>query len=484
MASQIAVFGLGVMGRNLILNMADKGVRVMAYDRTPAKTRAFAESEGGRPNLAAAYDLPSLVAGLERPRRILLLIKAGAPVDEQLSNLAPLLEPGDIVIDGGNSLWADSERRAAAMKEKGLIFVGMGVSGGEEGARHGPSLMPGGDPAAWESLRPILEAIAARAPDGSPCVDWMGPGGAGHFVKMVHNGIEYGDMQLIGESYHLMRALHGRSEAEAGAVFDAWNRTELESYLVEITARILPVTAKDGTSLVSKIVDSAGQKGTGKWTVQAALESGIPLTLITEAVFSRFLSGLRDDRAAAAKVLPGPVPAATPAKSPDAELEDLRLALLAAKIMSYAQGYLLIRAADAERGWGVKPAATARIWRGGCIIRSVFLDRIREAFDAEPDLRSILLAPWFRATLERSEGALRRVVAKAALAGVPAPAHAAALSFYDGYRSARLPADLLQAQRDYFGSHGYERIDAKAGEVFHTDWTGSLAETRTTTYNA
>ncbi|MBN1243697.1 MAG: decarboxylating NADP(+)-dependent phosphogluconate dehydrogenase [Spirochaetales bacterium] len=482
MASQIAVFGLGVMGRNLILNMADSGVRVMAYDRTAAKTRAFAESEAGRPNLAAAYELQSLVAGLERPRRILFLIKAGAPVDEQIANLAPLLEPGDIIIDGGNSLWADSERRAAALKEKGLIFVGMGVSGGEEGARYGPSLMPGGDPAAWSSLKPILEAIAAKAPDGSPCVDWMGPGGAGHFVKMVHNGIEYGDMQLIGESYHLMRAAFGWSAAEAGEAFAAWNRTELESYLVEITARILPVKASDGAPLVEKIVDAAGQKGTGKWTVQAALESGIPLTLITEAVFSRFLSGLRDDRAAAAKVLPGPKAAQT--KPSDAEVEDLRLALLAAKIMSYAQGYLLIRAADAERGWGIRPAATARIWRGGCIIRSVFLDRIREAFEAEPGIRSILLAPWFRKTLERSEGALRRVVARAALAGVPAPAHAAALSFYDGYRSARLPADLLQAQRDFFGSHGYERIDAVPGEVFHTDWTGDGAETRTSTYNA
>ncbi|MBP7095031.1 MAG: decarboxylating NADP(+)-dependent phosphogluconate dehydrogenase [Spirochaetia bacterium] len=482
MASQIAVFGLGVMGRNLILNMADKGVRVMAYDRTAAKTRAFVEDEAGRPNLAAAYDLAGLVAGLERPRRILLLIKAGAPVDEQIANLAPLLEPGDIVIDGGNSLWADSERRAAALKEKGLIFVGMGVSGGEEGARFGPSLMPGGESAAWESLKPVLEAIAAKAPDGSPCVDWMGPGGAGHFVKMVHNGIEYGDMQLIGESYHLMRAAFGWSAAEAGQAFAAWNRTELESYLVEITARILPFKAADGAPLVEKIVDAAGQKGTGKWTVQAALESGIPLTLITEAVFSRFLSALRDDRAAAAKVLPGPAP--KPARPTDAEVEDLRLALLAAKIMSYAQGYLLIRAADSERGWGIRPAATARIWRGGCIIRSVFLDRIREAFEAEPGIRSILLAPWFRKTLERSEGALRRVVAKAALAGIPAPAHAAALSFYDGYRSARLPADLLQAQRDFFGSHGYERVDAKAGEVFHTDWTGSGAETRTSTYNA
>jgi 6-phosphogluconate dehydrogenase len=412
----------------------------------------------------------------------MLMIKAGQPVDEVITQILPHLEAGDILIDGGNSNYQDTTRRTQALEAQGFLFVGSGVSGGEEGARHGPSLMPGGSPAAWPHIKEIFQAIAAKVADGTPCCDWVGEDGAGHFVKMVHNGIEYGDMQLIGEVYDLMRSLLDLTPAEMGRIFADWNRGKLDSYLIQITAEILAVRAEDGAPMIDKILDSAGQKGTGKWTAVAALEQGIPLTLIGEAVFARFLSTLKDERVAATAVLPGPDPAFTGDKN--AFLDDLREALYAAKIISYTQGYMLFRAASQAYGWHLNYGGIALMWREGCIIRAAFLDNIQAAYGENPQLTNLLLAPYFKEQVLSAQAAWRRVVATAAESGVPVPALASALSFFDGYRRERLPANLLQAQRDYFGAHTYERVDRPRGEFFHTNWTGGGGNVTATTYDA
>jgi 6-phosphogluconate dehydrogenase len=485
MKADMGLVGLAVMGQNLVLNINDRGFSVAVHNRSPEVTERFlAGPAAGRPGIVGTASLAGLVAALSRPRRIMLLIKAGTAVDETIAKLLPLLEQGDCIVDGGNSNYLDSCRRAKEMAAKGFLFVGSGVSGGEEGARRGPSLMPGGDQAAWPLIRPIFEAIAAKTDSGEPCCSWIGPEGAGHFVKMVHNGIEYGDMQLIAETYQLMRDAYGLGYERMREAFAAWNRTELDSYLVEITADILGHQDADGSPLVGKILDAAGQKGTGKWASQSALDAGIPLTLISEAVFARALSALLEERRRASKLLAGPDTEAKRTKAGQAELEELRKALLAAKIVSYAQGYMLMREVGKARGWDLDYGAIARTWRGGCIIRSVFLDRIKEAFDRDQSLPCLLVDPYFAGLLADCQGPLRRIVALAAGSGVPAPALSAALSFYDGYRCASLPANLLQAQRDYFGAHTYERTDRPRGEFHHTDWTGSGGNATSKAYNA
>jgi 6-phosphogluconate dehydrogenase len=478
--ADIGLIGLAVMGQNLVLNMNDHGYTVAVYNRTVSRVEEFLAGEARGTRVIGTRSIPELVAQLKRPRRVMLLVKAGRPVDEFIEQLVPHLEPEDIVIDGGNSNYVDSIRRAAALEAKGFRFVGTGVSGGEEGARRGPSLMPGGTPAAWPHIRPIFQAIAAKVDDGVPCCDWVGENGAGHYVKMVHNGIEYGDMQLIGEAYHLLTEGLGLPAAEAQAVFAEWNRGPLESYLIEITADILGYRDADGTPLIDKILDAAGQKGTGKWTVGSALDLGMPVTLIAEAVFARCLSALRDERVAASRVLTGP--ASRLAGDRSELVEDIRRALYASKIMSYAQGYLLLREAAREHAWNLNYGGIALMWRGGCIIRSRFLGRIKEAFDRRPDLSNLLLDDFFRQAVDESQASWRRVVGAAALAGIPTPAFASALAFYDGYRRARLPANLLQAQRDYFGAHTYERVDRPRGEFFHTNWTGRGGTVASTTY--
>jgi 6-phosphogluconate dehydrogenase len=479
--ADIGLIGLAVMGQNLVLNMADHGFTVAVYNRTTARVDEFLAGEARGRSIVGARSIPELVGHLRRPRRVMLLVKAGPPVDEFIGQLLPHLAPGDIVIDGGNSNYQDSIRRARDLEARGLLFVGSGVSGGEEGARHGPSLMPGGSPAAWPHIRPIFQAIAAQV-DGAPCCDWVGENGAGHYVKMIHNGIEYGDMQLIAEAYHLLREGLGLGPAELQPVFAAWNRGELESYLIEITADILGCRDEDGQPLVDRILDAAGQKGTGKWTVASALDLGVPVTLIAEAVFARTLSALKDERVAASRVLGGP-PGRVPADR-GSFVEDVRQALYASKIASYAQGYMLLREAAREHGWHLNYGGIALMWRGGCIIRSRFLGKIKEAFDAEPGLANLCLDPFFRAALEAAQPAWRRVVAAAAMAGIPAPAFASALAFFDGYRRASLPANLLQAQRDYFGAHTYERVDRPRGQFFHTNWTGRGGAVASTAYGA
>jgi 6-phosphogluconate dehydrogenase len=482
--ADIGLIGLAVMGQNLVLNIDDHGFSVAVFNRSPEVTEKFlAGSAAGRPGILGAHSLEELVSSLARPRKVMLLIKAGNAVDETIGRLVPLLETGDCVIDGGNSNFEDTVRRARELAARGLLFVGSGLSGGEEGARHGPSLMPGGDAAAWPLIRPIFEAIAAKTASGESCCAWMGPEGAGHFVKMVHNGIEYGDMELIAETYQLLRDAYSLEPGAMAEAFMAWNRTELDSYLVEITAVILATKDSDGFPLVDKILDSAGQKGTGKWASQAALDAGVPLTLISEAVFARALSALVDERRAAAPMLKGPVAAAIRPATPEA-LDDLRKALLAAKIVSYAQGFMLMREVGSERGWNLDHGAIARTWRGGCIIRSVFLDRIKEAFDRNAALPCLLIDPYFAELLADCHSSLRRVASLAAESGIPVPALMAALAFYDGYRCARLPANLLQAQRDYFGAHTYERTDRPRGEFHHTDWTGSGGSATSRAYNA
>jgi 6-phosphogluconate dehydrogenase len=483
MKADIGLIGLAVMGQNLVLNIDDHGFSVAVYNRSPEVTEKFlAGPAAGRPGVLGAKSLEELVLLLARPRKVMLLIKAGDAVDDTIGRLVPLLEKGDCIIDGGNSNFEDTVRRAKELAARGILFVGSGVSGGEEGARHGPSLMPGGDAAAWPLIRPIFEAIAAKTASGEPCCAWMGPEGSGHFVKMVHNGIEYGDMELIAETYQLLRDAYSLKTSAMAEVFSAWNRTELDSYLIEITAVILTVKDSDGSPLVDKILDSAGQKGTGKWASQSALDAGVPLTLISEAVFARALSALVDERRAAAPMLHGPAAALRPAAP--AALEDLRKALLAAKIVSYAQGFMLMREVGSERGWKLDHGAIAGTWRGGCIIRSVFLDRIKEAFGRNAALPCLLIDPYFNGLLADCHSSLRRVVALAAESGIPVPALMAALAFYDGYRCARLPANLLQAQRDYFGAHTYERTDRPRGEFHHTDWTGSGGSATSRAYNA
>ncbi|MEW6752859.1 MAG: decarboxylating NADP(+)-dependent phosphogluconate dehydrogenase [Candidatus Latescibacterota bacterium] len=481
--ADIGLVGLAVMGENLVLNMASHGFTVAVYNRTTARVDEFVAGRARGQSVIGARSPEELVSCLQRPRRVMLMVRAGPAVDACLAQLSPLLEPGDIVIDGGNSHFADTTRRTRELAGRGLLFVGTGVSGGEEGALRGPSIMPGGNPAAWPHVRPILQAIAARVADGTPCCDWVGPDGAGHFVKMVHNGIEYGDMQLICEAYALLRQLLGLQPEECGAVFAAWDQGELDSYLVEITGQILSRRDPEtGQPMVDVILDSAGQKGTGKWTASEALQLGMPTTTITEAVFARFLSSLKDEREAASRLLPGPG-AGGPA-GPSLSTEDIRQALYAAKICSYTQGFQLLRAADREHGWTLDYGGIALLWREGCIIRAQFLSHIKEAFGARPDLPNLLLSPYFRQAVERAQSGWRRAVAAAVTAGIPVPAFASALAYYDGYRSARLPAALLQAQRDYFGAHTYERVDRPPGEHFHTDWTGAGGATASTSYSA
>ncbi len=479
--ADLGLIGLAVMGENLALNMESKGFSVAVYNRTLDRVQAFVAGRARDKNIIPAYSLEELVTSLKSPRKVMLMVKAGQPVDDVLGRLLPLLEPGDIIIDGGNSHFADTRRRLTVVEEKGLLYVGTGVSGGEEGALHGPSLMPGGSPAAWPQIRPIFQAIAAKVDNGTPCADWVGPDGSGHFVKMVHNGIEYGDLQLICEAYHLMKDLLGLDNATMAQVFQEWNAGELNSYLIEITGEILAYKDEDGAPLVDKILDTAGQKGTGKWTVAAALDEGVPLTLIAEAVMARSLSALKEEREAAAKVLTGPQPQFNGDRQDF--VEDIRRALYAAKIVSYAQGYALMRAASETYGWNLNYGGIALLWRGGCIIRSAFLEEIKKAFDRNPELTNLLVDPFFKSRLDRCQASWRRVCAAAISNGIPVPAFTSALSYYDGYRSARLPANLLQAQRDYFGAHTYERIDRPRGEFFHTNWTGQGGSTSATSYN-
>lgn len=480
--ADIGLIGLAVMGQNLVLNMDDHGFTVAVFNRTVSKVDDFINGNAKGTKVIGTHSLEELVSVLKRPRRVMLMVKAGPAVDKFIDMLIPLLEEGDIIIDGGNSNYRDTMRRTEYVESKGLLYVGTGVSGGEEGARHGPSLMPGGSPEAWPHIKPIFQAIAAKVDDGVPCCDWVGENGAGHFVKMVHNGIEYGDMQLIAESYDLMKTALGMSHDEMHQVFAEWNRGKLDSYLIEITRDIMAFRDEDGEPLVEKILDAAGQKGTGKWTAASALEMGIPLSLITEAVLARFLSALKEERVAASKVLTGPTPKYEGDKA--AFVDDLREALYAAKIVSYAQGYMLMRAAAQEYGWNLNYGGIALMWRGGCIIRSVFLGKIKEAFDRNPDLTNLLLDPYFKGEVEAAQPAWRRVVARAVEMGVPLPAMSSALTFFDGYRNERLPANLIQAQRDYFGAHTYERIDRPRGEFFHTNWTGRGGDVTASTYQA
>jgi 6-phosphogluconate dehydrogenase len=479
--ADIALIGLAVMGQNLILNMNDHGFTVVAYNRTVEKVDHFLANEAKGTKVLGAHSIPEMVAQLKKPRRVMLMVKAGKPVDEFIEQLLPVLEPGDIIIDGGNSLFEDTIRRAKYVESKGLLYIGTGVSGGEEGARHGPSIMPGGSPAAWPHVKPIFQGIAAKVEDGTPCCDWVGEGGAGHYVKMVHNGIEYGDMQLICEAYNLMKTGLGMTPDQMHEVFIEWNKGELNSYLIEISRDILAFKDADGSALVDKILDTAGQKGTGKWTVISSQELGIPITLMAEAVYARCVSAMKEERVAAAKKLKGPKP--TIKGDHKKFIEAIRQALYASKIVSYAQGYMLMRAAAAEHKWNLNYGGIALMWRGGCIIRSAFLDKIKEAFDKNAKLSNLMLDPFFRKAIKDCQRSWRNVVAMAAKKGIPVPAFSTALAFYDAYRSERLPANLLQAQRDYFGAHTYERVDKPRGEFFHTNWTGKGGTTASGTYN-
>ena len=469
------------MGCNLALNMESRGFQVSVYSINSEETERLEKGIGKDKNFSFQYDLKSFVDSLEKPRRVFLMIRAGAPVDGMIEKLLPLLEDGDILIDGGNSNYQDSIRRTKLIEENGKLFIGTGVSGGEEGALHGPSMMPGGSRAAWEAVRPIFQAISAKTEDGSVCCDWVGDNGAGHFVKMVHNGIEYGDMQLIAETYHIMKDLLGLSYEEMQEVFRYWNTTELDSYLIEITGNILGYKDEDGEPLVTKIRDAAGQKGTGKWTAISSLEEGVPLTLIGEAVFARCLSSMKEERVAASAVFPKEKPVFTGDR--DSFLEDLRQALYASKIISYAQGYALMKQAAETYGWDLNYGGIALLWRGGCIIRSAFLGKIKEAYDRDPGLSNLLLDPYFTEAVKKALPGWRRVLTAAISNGIPAPAMTAALSYFDGYTSPILPADLLQAQRDYFGAHTYERLDDPSGKHYHTDWTGEGTGASSTSYN-
>ncbi len=481
--SDIGLVGLAVMGQNLVLNMNDHGYAVSVFNRTPAKTEEFMKGPAaGRETITAAYDIEEFVASLKQPRRVMLMVKAGHVVDNFISMLVPLLDPGDIIIDGGNSHFPDTTRRTHDLGQKGLLYIGTGVSGGEEGARHGPSIMPGGSRKAWPAVKNIFQSISAKTPDGAPCCDWVGPDGAGHYVKMIHNGIEYGDMQLIAEAYHLLHKGCGIPTEELGDIFEQWNKTELESFLIEITAEILKFKDTDGSPLVERILDAAGQKGTGKWTGINALELGVPVTLIVEAVFARALSAHKDERVQASHQFEAPNAHFTGNR--DAFVEKVRQALYAAKIVSYAQGFMQIREAAHENHWTLDFGSIAQLWRGGCIIRSRFLGEITKAFEDNPKLKNLLLAPFFQNAVQNAAQAWRDVVAEAVRLGIPVPAFASALSFFDGYRSATLPANIIQAQRDYFGAHTYERTDHPRGEFFHTNWTGSGGNVSAGTYNA
>ncbi|HQE91361.1 MAG TPA: decarboxylating NADP(+)-dependent phosphogluconate dehydrogenase [Anaerolineae bacterium] len=478
----IGLIGLAVMGQNLVLNMSDHGFKVAVFNRTVSKVDDFINGSAAGREIYGAHSIDELVGMLQSPRRVMLMVKAGQAVDDFIEQLIPHLAPGDIIIDGGNSNYNDTMRRTAYVESKGLLYIGTGVSGGEEGARHGPSIMPGGSPAAWPHVKPIFQAIAAKVEDGSPCCDWVGENGAGHYVKMTHNGIEYGDMQLICEAYQLLKEGLGMSNEEMHQVFAEWNKGKLNSYLIEITRDILAFKDENGAYVVDTILDTAGQKGTGKWTGISALDMGTPLTLIVEAVFARCLSALLDERKVASAVLSGPPARFDGDKA--AFIRDLHDALYASKMMSYTQGYMLLRAAAQEYGWNLNYGGIALMWRGGCIIRSVFLGKIKEAFDKNPNLTNLLLDDYFKAEVEGAQAAWRRVIATAVELGIPVPAMSSALAFFDGYRRARLPQNLLQAQRDYFGAHTYERVDRPRGEFFHTDWIGSGAAAISSTYTA
>jgi 6-phosphogluconate dehydrogenase len=481
----IGLIGLAVMGQNLVLNMNDHGYTVVVYNRTTSKVDEFLANEAKGTNVQGAHSIQELVAKLKRPRRVMMLVKAGQPVDDFIAQITPHLEPGDIIIDGGNSLFDDTNRRQRELEAKGLLFIGTGVSGGEEGARRGPSIMPGGSPAAWPHVKDIFQSISAKVENGSPCCDWVGEEGAGHYVKMVHNGIEYGDMQLICEAYNILKNGLGLNEQELHDVFAEWNKGDLDSYLIEISRDIFAKKDTDGTPLVNKILDTAGQKGTGKWTVINSLDMGVPITLMAEAVYARCVSALKEERVKAARKLKGPnpaIPSARNAKRRAALIEEVRQALYASKIISYAQGYMLMRAAAAEYGWKLNWGGIALMWRGGCIIRSRFLGKIKDAFDKKPKLTNLLLDDYFKGEIKKSQKGWRNIVAIAAKRGIPVPAFSTALSFFDSYRSAVLPANLLQAQRDYFGAHTYERVDKPRGEFFHTNWTGQGGTTASTTY--
>ncbi len=480
--ADIAVIGLAVMGQNLILNMNDHGFTVAVWNRTVARVDEFLGREAKGTRVIGARSLEELVGHLKRPRKVMMMVQAGQAVDDTIAALLPLLEPGDILIDGGNSLYDDTARRVREVEARGLLYVGSGVSGGEEGARHGPSIMPGGSPAAWPHVQPIFQAIAAKVADGSPCCDWVGEGGAGHYVKMVHNGIEYGDMQLICEAYQVMRDGLGLTADEMSAVFADWNAGELESYLIEITRDILATKDADGSPLVEKILDSAGQKGTGKWTVISSADLGVPITLIGEAVYARCLSSLKGQRVAASKLFAAPQTRMAGDRA--ALVEALRQGLYAAKIVSYTQGYMLMRAAAEQQGWHLNYGGIALMWRGGCIIRSRFLGDIKAAFDRRPALENLLFDEFFIGVMKRCEPAWRQIVAAAVTAGIPVPALSTALAFFDGFRTERLPANLLQAQRDYFGAHTYKRLgDAPGAAPHHTNWTGTGGQVVSGTYN-
>ena len=479
--SDIGLVGLAVMGENLALNMESKGFHVSVYNRTVEKVDRFMEGRGRGLNFYGAHSLEDFISSLKSPRKVFLMVKAGKPVDDFIEKLIPLLDPGDIIIDGGNTHFPDTARRTEYVESKGLLYIGTGVSGGEEGALKGPSMMPGGSPAAWPYVKPIFQGISAKVEGGVPCCDWVGQGGAGHFVKMVHNGIEYGDIQLICECYQIMKDILGMTNEEMHKTFAEWNEGDLDSYLVEITRDILAKKDGEGKYVLDYILDTAGQKGTGKWTAISALDLGEPLTLISESVYARCLSALKDERVAASKILEGPEPERFTGDR-KAFLEDLRKALFASKVVSYAQGYSLMRAAAKEYGWDLNYGGIALLWRGGCIIRSVFLGKIKDAFDKNPELANILLDPYFKEKLAEAQKGWRNVVAMAVANGVPAPCMTAALEYYDGYRTERLPANLLQAQRDYFGAHTYERTDRPRGEFFHTNWTGHGGDTVSGTY--
>jgi 6-phosphogluconate dehydrogenase len=478
--ADIGLIGLAVMGENLILNMESKGFTVACYNRTVSKVDNFINDRAKGKNIIGCRSIEELAENLSKPRKVMLMVKAGQAVDDFIDKLLPHLEDGDIIIDGGNSHFPDTIRRTKYVEGKGKLYIGTGVSGGEEGALRGPSIMPGGSPAAWQHVKPIFQKIAAKTDDGEPCCDWVGEDGAGHFVKMTHNGIEYGDMQMICETYQMMKKGLVMTNEHMHNVFAEWNTGELDSYLIEITRDILAYKDEAGHEVIDLILDTAGQKGTGKWTAIAALDLGQPLTLIGEAVFARCLSALKEERVEASKILDGPKETYSGDKK--AFIEDLRQSLYASKIVSYAQGYQLMRAAAKEYGWNLNYGGIALMWRGGCIIRSVFLGRITEAFDRNPDLVNLLLDPFFKDAVEKAQSAWRRVVTTSVRMGVPMPAVSAALAYYDGYRAGRLPANLLQAQRDYFGAHTYERVDKPRGEFFHTNWTGRGGATSASTY--
>ncbi len=474
MQADIGLIGLAVMGQNLVLNMADHGYSVAVFNRTASKTDEFLQGPAKGKSISGSHALKDFIAQLKKPRKVMLMIKAGTAVDELIDELTAMLEVGDVIIDGGNSHFPDSQRRYEALKAKGILFIGTGISGGEEGARYGPSIMPGGNPDAWGLVKKILQDISAKSEDGEPCCDWVGEGGAGHYVKMVHNGIEYGDMQLICEAYDLLKK---GGAGDLAKIFAEWNKGPLDSYLIEITAQILTKKDADGQLLLDKILDVAGQKGTGKWTGIDALDRGMPLTLIGEAVFARCLSALKEERIEASRHYKAPV------HQFQADPDQISKALYASKIISYAQGFMLMRKASEENKWKLNFGSIALMWRGGCIIRSKFLGKIKEAYDRNSNLASLLIDPFFEDQITQCVPSWRKVVSEGALMGIPLPCFSTALSFFDGYRSAQLPANLLQAQRDFFGAHTYERVDKPRGQFFHTNWTGKGGDVSSSSYN-